>query len=574
MIRVAVARPRGRGLWCYHHLVRQEVASGAEEVLPVLARVEAAVEEEGLHAVGFVAYEAAAAMDPALPRPESGPWPLAWFGLFTPSPVPVEVTDPGPLPPVIWEPEMEPAAYRQALMRIRELLAAGETYQVNLTYRFRARWEGEPWPLFCHLFLQQPSAHAVYLETPQWAVCSASPELFFRRAGRAILSRPMKGTAPRGRFWAEDVLQAETLRTSAKERAENVMIVDMVRHDLGRVCLPASVTVPRLTQVERYPTVWQMTSLVAGRTEASLPQIFQALFPPASIIGAPKIRTAQIIQELEPSPRGLYTGAIGWVRPGRRAEFNVAIRTVGIHRVRGQAEYGVGGGIVWDSVASAEWAETQLKARVLGPRPPAFALMETMRATPAGVPWWPWHRQRLAESAAYFGWQLPWSTIEAELAAQCRLLTALLVLRVQLWPDGRRVWQTRPLPAPLRPYRVCFVPGFVDESDPLCCHKTSCRQRLEAARQRALAQGADDAVLINRRGQVTETTLANLLVLERGKWRTPARTCGLVPGVGRARLLARGRVEEAELTPADLLRAERILLINAVRGAWPAVLVG
>ncbi|HCF04983.1 MAG: para-aminobenzoate synthetase / 4-amino-4-deoxychorismate lyase [Desulfomicrobiaceae bacterium] len=573
MIRAAIAHGSGRKLLLYENPCAVEAAFGPDEVLPVLSRVEAAVENHGLHAVGMVSYEAAAAMDSALPWRDPGPWPLVWFGLFAPRCREVLCPEPEGLTLPVWTPELGPGAYGRAIDRIREFLAAGETYQVNMTYRLRAPFAGDPWSLFCHLFLYQPSPHAVYLETEHWAVCSASPELFFRRVGGSLISRPMKGTAPRGRFREEDALQAAALRESTKERAENVMVVDMVRHDLGRVCLPASVRVPRLWCVERYPTVWQMTSLVWGRTDAGLPQVFQALFPAASITGAPKVRTAQIIQEIEPSARRVYTGALGWVRPGRRAHFNVAIRTVLVDRLRSEAEYGVGGGIVWDSAAPSEWRETLLKARVLGPRPPAFGLVETMRATPWGVPLWPWHRKRLAESAQYFGFRVPWSTLEEECTQHCRGLAHPAVLRLELWPDGRRHWSIRPLPRPVRPYRLVFAEHAVDERDPRVCHKTTVRRHLDAERSRASALGAHDAILVNRQGQVTETTIASILVLFQGQWITPPRSSGLVPGVLRQRLLARAVVREATLTPETLCCAQRVLLVNAVRGAWPAVVV-
>jgi len=572
VIRAAIAHGSGRRLLLYEAPCAVEMALRPGEVLPVLARVEAMVEAHGLHAVGMVSYEAAAAMDPALPWRDPGPWPLVWFALFAPRFREVPCPKPRALCLPDWEPEMGPAAYVQAIDRIRQYLAAGETYQVNLTYRLRAPFSADPWELWGHLFARQPSPHAVYLETDDWAVCSASPELFFRRVGPCLLSRPMKGTAPRGRFLEEDGLQAAALRSCAKERAENVMIVDMVRHDLGRVCRPASVRVPRLLEVERYPTVWQMTSLVCGRTDADLARIFQALFPAASITGAPKVRTAHIIQELEPSVRRVYTGALGWVRPGQRAHFNVAIRTVLVDNRRAEAEYGVGGGIVWDSVPEAEWRETQLKARVLGPRPRDFGLVETMRATPQGVPLWSWHRKRLAESAQYFGFRVPWSALEEECRLHCRGLSHPAVLRLELWPDGRRHWSIRALPRPVRPYRLVFAERPVDERDPCVCHKTTLRQHLDAERARASAMGAHDAILVNRQGHVTETTIASIVVLFQGQWLTPPRRCGLVPGVLRQRLCARGRVQQAVLTPETVRHAQRILLVNAVRGAWPAVM--
>ncbi len=262
----------------------------------------------------------------------------------------------------------------------------------------------------------QDPPYGAFLDTGEWVICSASPELFFRLDGARIECRPMKGTAARGRTQAEDLAQARALQASEKERAENVMIVDMVRHDLGRVAQTGSVKVDRLFEVERYPTIWQMTSTVEAQTEAGLGDIFRALFPPASITGAPKVRTMQIIAELERLPRRLYTGTIGFLAPGRRAQFNVAIRTLLVNRPTGCAEYGVGSGITWDSDPEAEWQECRTKARILAPPVPAFSLLETMRWTPEeGYYLLERHLERLQDSALYFGFRFDLTALRLEL---------------------------------------------------------------------------------------------------------------------------------------------------------------
>ena len=246
---------------------------------------------------------------------------------------------------------------------------------MNYTYRLIALLAAGPWDFFLHLVAAQEAPYGAFVDTGEWVIGSASSELFFRLDGDRIVSRPMKGTAGRGRTLAEDQAQAKVLQTSEKERAENVMIVDMVRHDLGRVAEIGSVTVPRLFTVEKYPTVWQMTSTIEARTTASLSDIFRALFPPASTTGAPKVRTVEIIAQLEPSPRRIYTGTIGFIAPGRHAQFNVAIRTLLLDRKTGRAEYGVGSGITWGSQPDAEWQECRDKARILTTRVPAFSLL-------------------------------------------------------------------------------------------------------------------------------------------------------------------------------------------------------
>jgi para-aminobenzoate synthetase/4-amino-4-deoxychorismate lyase len=313
-----------------------------DEVPQILAFLEGEVERTGLHAAGFLAYEAGSAFDAAMPAASCAPFPLAWFGLFGP-PVPAALDAGGFVPSLAWTSELDERAHAAALDRIRGHLAGGETYQVNFTHRLRAPFAGDPWALFCRLASRQPSPHCAYVDAGNFAVCCASPELFFAREGRTVWSRPMKGTAPRGRWLGEDRIMAERLVRSEKERAENVMIVDMVRNDLGRVCLPGSVRVPDLFRAERYPTLWQLTSLVEGRTDEPTARVMAALFPAASITGAPKVRTMHLIDELEISPRRIYTGTVGVMLPGGRARFNVAIRTVLVDRTAGSAEYGVGG---------------------------------------------------------------------------------------------------------------------------------------------------------------------------------------------------------------------------------------
>jgi para-aminobenzoate synthetase/4-amino-4-deoxychorismate lyase len=379
----------------------------------------------------------------------------------------------------------------------------------------------------------------------------------------------MKGTAARGLTQTEDQAQAEALRTSEKEQAENVMIVDMVRHDLGRVAETGSVTVPHLFEVEKYPTVWQMTSTIEDRTTASLCEIFQALFPPASITGAPKVRTMEIIAQLEPSPRRIYTGAIGFVAPGRRAQFNVAIRTLLLDRRTGQAEYSVGGGITWGSQPEAEWQECRDKARILTTRVPAFSLLETLVWTAEeGYFLLARHLQRLEQSRLYFGFKVDLPAVRLELdrlaarLAQKRQKVRLLVTR-----EGRITLEAEALSAPdPAPPRVMLASGPADSSDPFLYHKTTNRGLYEAAR--AACPGCDDVLLFNKRGEVTESTIANLAVEIEGKLCTPPVQCGLLPGTLRADLLERGELFERSITVEEMLRSPRVFLLNSVRGMY------
>lgn len=547
------------------------VARRHEEVPPLLAHLEDEVEKGGLHAVGFMAYEAGSAFDPAMPHASCGSFPLAWFGLFAP-PVIVSLTTSQPGPVLDWVSELDAAAHGRALERIHGYLARGETYQVNFTHRLRARFGTDPLEFFSRLVSRQPSPHAAFIDTADFALCSASPEMFFERDGEEIWSRPMKGTAPRGRWREEDEALARALAISEKERAENVMIVDMVRNDLGRVCLPGSVHVPELFRAERYPTLWQLTSLVRGRTQDSTAQVMAALFPAASITGAPKVRTMNIIHELEVSPRRIYTGCIGVISPGRRARFNVAIRTVLVEKSLGMSEYGVGGGIVWDSDPEAEFRETRIKARVLADSEPQFLLLETMRwDRDEGIFLLDEHCRRLEESAAYFGFRLDpkalRETLTQEVSAACGTEG---VLRLTVDAAGTLIIDHRPLPGP-SPCRVSLALSAVDASDSFLFHKTTRRAVYDQAK--AQVPGVDDVLLWNGRGEVTESTIANLVAEIDGELLTPALACGLLPGTMRARLLHEGRIREGVVRVDELRRCTRLWLINSVRGWRECVLV-
>ncbi len=542
-----------------------------DEVPQLLVHLESEVERSGLHAVGFLAYEAGSGFDPAMPDSSCGAFPLAWFGLFD-APVTVTLDPATSVPALDWVSELDACAHARALECIHEYLARGETYQVNFTHRLRAHFSAAPWEFFSSLVHRQPSSHAAYIETPDFAICSASPEMFFEREGENIWSRPMKGTAPRGRWREEDEALARTLAVSEKEQAENVMIVDMVRNDLGRVCLPGSVHVPELFRVERYPTLWQLTSLVRGRTLESTARVMAALFPAASITGAPKVRTMRIIQELEVSPRRIYTGSIGVMSPGRAARFNVAIRTVLVDKTTGMAEYGVGGGIVWDSDPQAEFRETRIKARVLAAPDPEFLLLETMRWTrEEGIFLLDGHVGRLEESAAYFGFGFDQAALRGALEQEIMVADGHEgVLRLTLDRTGCWNIEHRPLPAPA-PCRVSLAVSAVDASDPFLFHKTTRREVYERAREHV--PGVDDVLLWNERGEITESTIANLVVELAGELITPPLACGLLPGTMRARLLYEGRIREGVVRVDDLRRCTRLWLINSVRGWRECVLV-
>lgn len=548
----------------------------AAEVLPLLRAVEAAVDARGLYAVGAVAYEAAPGFDPALAVARAAPGvPLAWFGLYDePRVVPPPAATPDDVPPGAWQASLSPEAYRAAFDGIKRHIREGDAYQVNLTYRLRTAPTEPPFAAFARLAAAQRATYAVFLPTPGWTLCSASPELFFALDGDRLESRPMKGTAPRGRTLADDRSRAEALLASEKDRAENVMIVDMVRNDVGRVACTGSVDVARLFAIEKYPTVWQMTSAVQARTHAPVADIFAALFPAASITGAPKSSAMRIIAESEPGPRGFYTGAAGFLAPGRRAQFNVAIRSL-VFGPDGSAEYGTGGGIVWDSECARELEECRTKALVLAEAPAPFALLETMLWTPTdGVFLLDLHLARLRESAEYFDFSLDPAAVQRELdGLAARLPAQPHRVRLLVSENGKVSLEAAPFapPDPEAAVRVSLAPQPVVRSDPFLYHKTTRRRVYEQAL--AARPGADDVLLFNADGEVTESTRANVVVQIGGKRYTPPVSCGLLPGTLRRRLVESGAVAERVVAVGELANAEAIYLVNSLRGQQRATLI-
>lgn len=540
------------------------------EVLPALQRIEQAV-QKGLYAAGFVSYEAAPAFDPALRVNPQGSLPLLWFGLYE------EVQESGEelnraspacaLP--TWKPSVTPDEYRDAIARIKDLIAGGETYQVNYSFRLRSPFRDSAWALFRQLHSAQNVPFAAFVDTGDHAICSASPELFFGLDGNRITCRPMKGTAPRGLAWNDDENRAASLQQSEKNRAENIMIVDMMRNDLGRIAHTGSIGVPHLFEIERYRTLFQMTSTVTALTDVSVADIFRALFPCSSVTGAPKVRTMQIIAELEKSPRGIYTGAIGFIAPGRKAQFNVAIRTVHVDRKAGLAEYGIGSGIVWDSDTRDEYDECRIKGVVLMDRLPEFSLLETLLWTKAGGYFLlEAHLLRLRNSAAYFGFRIDVQEIGRQLVQEARAFESTRV-RVRILVDEHgdvRIEHT-PLVSRRRVWRVALAHQPVDPANRFLYHKTTNRSVYEEAR--AAFPEHDDVILWNAGREVTESSIANLVVRRDGHLITPPVDCGLLPGVYRKHLLEKKRIHEARITVDELARADAIFLVNSVRGWIP-----
>ena len=557
------------------------VARRLSEVVPVLEEVETA-SRKGWYAAGLVCYEAAPAFDRAMQTRRLDGLPLVWFGLYREARI-MQPTFTDPVTPTAWperwNPDISEDDYRRAVTRIRGYIEAGDTYQVNFTFRLRAESAVDPWEFFRRLQCLQPAAYGAAVCLGEQVIVSVSPELFFRLEGSRVVCRPMKGTRKRGRYPDEDRRLCQQLVTSPKERAENVMIVDMVRNDLSRIASRGSVAVPALFEAEKLPTLWQMTSTVECRTSARIPDIFAALFPAASVTGAPKIRTMSIIAELERSPRGVYTGSLGYVAPGRRAQFNVAIRTAVLDRTK--VEYGVGGGIVWDSSVSGEYTEAWAKAAVLVDHPGDFLLLETLRwEAESGYFFEREHLDRLMESADYFGFSVQVDRIRRRLhEATASFETKMRRVRVLAGPRGEIRVEDSPLDEPFRDYpeeggqrwivRVAQQP--VSSEDRFLYHKTTQRGVYRRARQ--AEPQADDVILWNERGELTESTCANIVLNLGGRLVTPPVSAGLLGGVYRRILIRQGRIQEALLPVEALKNARAVYLINSVRG-WIACRIG
>lgn len=567
--------PAGRSFY-FTAPVEEISATSRDQVIPALRRIEAAV-KEGLQAAGFIAYEAAPAFDPNFRVYNTSAFPLLWFGLFKERhliPAGKFYRD-GQFFLTNAQASLDEKAYSQAVEHIREHIAAGDTYQTNFTIRQRADFAGDDLALYHRLCRNQRAGYCAYLNIGRYRILSASPELFFHWQNNQLTTKPMKGTRPRGRTTTEDREYVQQLQASPKERAENLMIVDLLRNDMGRIAEFGSVQVPRLFEVERYETVLQMTSTVTARTlpQVGVVEILQALFPSGSITGAPKIRTMEIIHAREDSPRQIYTGAIGFLAPEPEAVFNVAIRTLLIDTQTGSAELGLGSGITYDSSPAAEYKECLLKGNFLNQARPDFSLLETLRyENTAGYFLLERHLARLADTADYFGFQYQENAIRTALQeATTRMKVGRFKVRLLLSRYGAmQIFHQSLDEQPV--WRVALARAPVDSRDVFLFHKTTHREIYE--NRRTAQPEVDDVLLTNEKGELTESTVANLVVRLKGKDYTPPVACGLLAGTWRAELLERGQLAERVLHPEDLPNAEAVFLINSVRGWIPVQIVG
>ncbi|GAB2522981.1 aminodeoxychorismate synthase component I [Simplicispira piscis] len=554
------------------------VAQQVDAVRAVLDAVHAAA-QRGHWCVGYVRYEAAPAFDAAL-QTHAADGPLAWFAVHdAPQPWPAEAAQEAAR--VEWHSGLERGAFDTALGRIQQAIGVGELYQVNYTAPLTGALQGSAAALFAALQRAQPGGYAAHIDAGGEQVLSVSPELFFdwqdAPGGGDILARPMKGTAARGATPEEDAAQAAHLRTAPKERAENVMIVDLLRNDLSRIALPHSVQVPALFATQALPTVWQMTSDVRARTRpgTTLTDVFAALFPCGSVTGAPKVRAMQMIHALEPAPRGVYCGAVGVVRPGEqggiRATFNVPIRTVVLQG--DLARCGIGSGITADAVADAEWNEWRHKRAFVERASMPFDLLETLALEEGRLRHVADHLARLQQAAAHFS--IPWN---AGAVHQCLQALAdghpqgLWRVRLLLGAAGQpraEAFALQPTPQPVR-LQLARSP-LTEAHSEFVRFKTT--RRAHYAAFAPTETGVFDTVLWNEAGEITEGSFGNIAMLLDGRWVTPPLSCGLLPGVGRAVALREGRVQEAVVRLEDVPRVEAWAFVNSLRG-WLAATVG
>jgi len=589
--------------------VRTLVAHTPAQVVPLLNEVQA-LSQQGYWCVGYLRYEASSAFDAALTT-HAADGPLAWFGVFeraSPWPLPgaaaptstskptsvpatarastptsTAATAPPTLPVGMqWRSSLSQAQFDHHMELIHQAIAAGEFYQVNYTAPLHSTLSGSAPALFERLQRAQPGGYAAYIDTGTEQILSVSPELFFDWKDEHILARPMKGTAPRSDSPAEDAALAQELTQSAKERAENVMIVDLLRNDLSRVAQPHSVQVPRLFAVHTLPTVHQMVSDVTAQTRpgTTLADVFSALFPCGSITGAPKVRAMQMIHDLEPTSRGVYCGAIGVVRPGGHATFSVAIRTVTLQGDR--ASCGIGSGITADATASAEWQEWQHKRNFLERASQPFNLLETLRLQDGEFINLGAHLARLARSADHFSY--PFNEARCRLALQTLLPShgrsrpatqaTHTSWRVRLLLDAQggvfaEKFELQVTPAPVL-IALAATPFEAFRSE-FTRFKTTHRAPYEAFAP--TDPRVFDTLLYNPQGQLTECTRGNIALLLDGQWITPPLHCGLLGGVGRELYLKQGRMTEAVVRVDDLPRVQALAFVNSLRGWIDAKLV-
>ena len=535
------------------------------EVADLLAQVES-YQEQGYYVVGYVSYEAAPAFEEKL-AVYKAPLLAEYLLYFTvhdrvetsPIPLTYEEVD----LPSKWQEETSATDYEKAIAQIHHHLRQGDTYQVNYTVQLKQELSSNPFATYNRMVVEQEAGYNAYVEHDEMTVISMSPELFFEQNDRELTTRPMKGTTQRGLTDQEDLEQASWLEQDPKNRSENMMIVDLLRNDMNRISEVGSEHVERLCQVEQYSTVWQMTSTIKSqlRPDVELVEIFRSLFPCGSITGAPKIATMEIIKNLEPQPRGVYCGTIGLLLPNGRRIFNVAIRTIQLHQ--GQAIYGVGGGITWDSTWESEYREVHQKAAVLYRKQARFQLITTGKISQKQLLFEDQHLERLTKASRYFAFPFDPENLRQKIEEECQVCDDNQDYRLRIITSKSGEMElSRQILSPLSP-SFCKAKLCLQEADlqqAFTYFKTTHRPHLSLGKQ--------ESIYHNAAGELLETSIGNLVLKIAGKLYTPPTSLGILPGIYRQHLLETGQVEEKVLTVPDLNQAEAVYGCNAVRGLY------
>ena len=536
-----------------------------DQVEALLREVEA-YQKKGFYAVGYVSYEAAPAFEKKFavhPAPLMGEY-LLYFTIHQevetlPFPEDYEAVD----LPANWKEEVEAPAYQEAIKTIHHHIRQGDTYQVNYTVQLSQELKEDPLAIYNRLVVEQKAHYNAFIQHDDVSIISISPELFFEQEDRLLTTRPMKGTTRRGLTNQTDLQEAAWLEADPKNRAENMMIVDLLRNDMNRISEIGSEQVTRLCQVEQYSTVWQMTSTIESRlrAEVDLVQTFQALFPCGSITGAPKISTMEIIQKTEKGPRGVYCGTIGILLPKGKRIFNVAIRTLQMQGTK--AIYGVGGGITWDSKWEGEYQETKQKSAVLYRQEPRFELLTTGRIHKGELTFLEQHLTRLREASRYFAYPYNEPKLLNELQEELAHVDPSLDYRcrIALQKNGTiqlTITELTDLPASY--LQAQLTEQKLDLATPFTYFKTSQRNHLATNHREQIFYLPD--------GSLLETTIGNLILEIEGKLYTPPAHLPLLDGIYRCHLLETQQVEEKLLTLNDLKNADRIYACNALRGLY------
>jgi len=537
---------------------------------------------QGYYAAGFLSYEAGIFFEDVLSRgiKLENNFPLFWFGIYR--------------EPLIFESSMIKEALKQErgeyairrgrfntnlkdysndISKIKRYIRQGDTYQINYTIKYKFSLQGSIDSLFYELCRKQHVHYAAFIDTGSHKILSLSPELFFKRDKNKIILKPMKGTIDRGLNLSDDNAKSAELQGSFKNRAENIMIVDLIRNDIGRVSPGGSVNTKSIFDVEKYDTLFQMTSTVSARLKKGLAwyELFRSIFPSGSVTGAPKIRTMQIIGTLEKEPRNVYTGSIGFMSPDKTGTFNVAIRTILFDKKTGQAEMGIGSGIVWDSEAAKEYEECKLKAKFLTEKYTGFELFETMLwRYPGRFFILNYHLDRLEQSAAYFGFMFDKNNIIERLKEEAGSFDKSKEYRVRLvlHKDGNVKIEARVLSVSGGPKRIAFSNKKTNSGDCFLFHKTTKREFYEEEYARYKRKGFFDVIFANEKNEITEGAISNIFVKKNGIYYTPPISCGLLCGTFRSHLINAGKIpiKEKILHKDDIIKADRIYLTNALRG--------